>query len=131
MTSKSSHHSTTCSGSSPIRGSGTAPSPGSVTRSCRILGQPHGRLDLREVMTRAKGISAAAALDAPGSLLVTSLQLAAISCSDIPEVQRRDFFVYVDEFQNFATDSFATILFEARKYRSEPHIGEPVSDADG
>ena len=52
-----------------------------------------------------------------GSLLVTSLQLAAMSRSDIPEVQRREFFVYVDEFQNFATESFATILSEARKYR--------------
>ncbi len=52
-----------------------------------------------------------------GSLLVTSLQLAAMSRSDVPESLRREFFVYVDEFQNFATESFATILSEARKYR--------------
>ena len=52
-----------------------------------------------------------------GSLLVTSLQLAAMSRADVPEEERRDFFVYIDEFQNFATESFATILSEARKYR--------------
>ncbi len=51
-----------------------------------------------------------------GSLLVTSLQLAAMSRADIPESERRPFFLYVDEFQNFATESFATILSEARKY---------------
>ena len=52
-----------------------------------------------------------------GSLLVTGIQLAAMSRADTPEHQRRDFSLYVDEFQNFATESFATILSEARKYR--------------
>ena len=52
-----------------------------------------------------------------GSLLVTSIQIAAMSRSDVPESDRRDFYLYVDEFQNFATESFATILSEARKYR--------------
>src|SRR5205085_3768633 len=52
-----------------------------------------------------------------GALLVTGLQLAAMSRADVPEEERRDFFLYVDEFQNFATESFATILSEARKYR--------------
>jgi hypothetical protein len=52
-----------------------------------------------------------------GSLVVTSIQLAAMSRADVPENNRRDFALYVDEFQNFATDSFATILSEARKYR--------------
>jgi hypothetical protein len=51
-----------------------------------------------------------------GSLLVTSLQLAAMSRADIPEKKRRPYFLYVDEFQNFATGSFGTILSEARKY---------------
>ena len=52
-----------------------------------------------------------------GSFLVTKIQLAAMSRSDIPDVKdRRPFYLYVDEFQNFATDSFATILSEARKY---------------
>lgn len=52
-----------------------------------------------------------------GSLLITGLQLAAMSRSDIPEATRRPCFTYVDEFQNFATDSFGEILSEARKYR--------------
>jgi CxxC-x17-CxxC domain-containing protein len=52
-----------------------------------------------------------------GALLVTKLQLAAMSRVDIPEEKRRDFFLYVDEFQNFATEAFANILSEARKYR--------------
>ena len=52
-----------------------------------------------------------------GSFLVTALQIAAMGRADMPEAQRRDFHLYVDEFQNYATDSFATILSEARKYR--------------
>ncbi len=52
-----------------------------------------------------------------GALAITKLQLAAMARADVPESERRDFFLYVDEFQNFATDSFATILSEARKYR--------------
>jgi hypothetical protein len=48
--------------------------------------------------------------------LVTKIQLAAMSRADIPAEQREPFYLYVDEFQNFATDSFATILSEARKY---------------
>ncbi|KKS01172.1 MAG: hypothetical protein UU54_C0010G0014, partial [Candidatus Yanofskybacteria bacterium GW2011_GWA2_41_22] len=72
-----------------------------------------------------------------GALLVTKIQLAAMSRVDIPEPERRDFFLYVDEFQHFATESFANILSEARKF----HLGlimahqyikqmeEPVRDA--
>lgn len=52
-----------------------------------------------------------------GSFLVTGLQLAAMSRADVPEDERRPFYACVDEFQNFATESFATILSEARKYR--------------
>jgi len=52
-----------------------------------------------------------------GAFLVTKIQLAAMSRSDIPNLEdRKPFYLYVDEFQNFATDSFATILSEARKY---------------
>ena len=50
-------------------------------------------------------------------MLVTKFQIDAMSRADIPEAERRDFFLYVDEFQNFATETFATILSEARKYR--------------
>ena len=52
-----------------------------------------------------------------GSLLINSLQLAAMSRADVNEEERQDFCLYVDEFQNFATESFATILSEARKYQ--------------
>ena len=52
-----------------------------------------------------------------GAMLITKLQLAAMDRASIPEEDRKDFYLYVDEFQNFATESFATILSEARKYR--------------
>jgi protein-arginine kinase activator protein McsA len=52
-----------------------------------------------------------------GGMIITKLQLAAMERVDIPEHERKDFFMYIDEFQNFATPSFADILSEARKYR--------------
>ncbi len=58
-----------------------------------------------------------------GALLITKLQLAAMSRVDIPEDERKDFYLYVDEFQNFATESFANILSEARKYRLNLIVG--------
>jgi len=89
-----------------------------------LVGQAENRLDLRGILDQGKvllvnlskgriGSDASALL---GSLLVTSLQLAAMSRADLPANERREHFLYVDEFQNFATDSFATILSEARKY---------------
>jgi CxxC-x17-CxxC domain-containing protein len=70
-------------------------------------------------------------------MLITKLQLAAMSRVDIPEEQRKDFYLYVDEFQNFATESFANILSEARKYHLSlilahqyiTQVPEEVSDA--
>lgn len=53
-----------------------------------------------------------------GSLLTTQFQLAAMARSNRPEEERRDFYLFIDEFQNFSTDAFASILAEARKYRS-------------
>lgn len=50
-------------------------------------------------------------------MMVTKFQIEAMTRADTPEHERRDFGLYVDEFQNFATDSFATILSEARKYK--------------
>jgi len=90
-----------------------------------ILGQAESRLDLRRVMDESRilivnlskgriGEDASAML---GSLFITTLQIDAMSRADVPEEERTDFFAYVDEFQNFATESFATILSEARKYR--------------
>ncbi len=52
-----------------------------------------------------------------GAMLITKIQLAAMGRVNMPEEQRRDFYLYVDEFQNFATESFIKILSEARKYR--------------
>ena len=52
-----------------------------------------------------------------GAMLITKMQLAAMHRVDVPEESRRDFYLYVDEFQNFATNSFIKILSEARKYR--------------
>ncbi len=90
-----------------------------------IVGQVKSTIDMREVMDEGKililnlskgrvGEDNAKLL---GGLLVTKLQLAAMSRVDTPEEQRKDFFLYIDEFQNFATKSFVTILSEARKYR--------------
>jgi len=90
-----------------------------------IVGQPKSSFKLRQVMDAGKilvvnlskgklGEDNSALL---GSLIVTRLQLAAMSRIDTPEEKRRDFYLYVDEFQNFATESFASILSEARKYR--------------
>lgn len=69
-----------------------------------------------------------------GAMIITKLQLAAMERVRIPEDERVDFFLYVDEFQNFATDSFANILSEARKYRlniilAHQYIGQLISDA--
>jgi len=52
-----------------------------------------------------------------GSLLVTQFQLGAMARARLPENERRDFYLFIDEFQNFSTDAFASILAEARKYR--------------
>jgi hypothetical protein len=52
-----------------------------------------------------------------GSLLTTQFQLGAMARSNRPESERRDFYLFIDEFQNFSTDAFASILAEARKYR--------------
>lgn len=90
-----------------------------------IVGQVSSTIDLRKVMDEGKilllnmskgriGEDNSALL---GAMMITKLQLAAMSRVDIPEHTRRDFYLYVDEFQNFATESFANILSEARKYR--------------
>jgi Type IV secretion-system coupling protein DNA-binding domain len=91
-----------------------------------ILGQEKSTFDLRDIMDNkkilivnlSKGRLGEDNSSLLGSLLITKIQLAAMSRVDIPnEEDRNDFYLYVDEFQNFTTDSFATILSEARKYR--------------
>ncbi len=90
-----------------------------------IVGQPKSTIDLKSIMDEQKvllmdlskgrvGEDNSALL---GAMMITKIQLAAMSRIDISEKDRKDFFLYVDEFQNFATESFATILSEARKYR--------------
>lgn len=90
-----------------------------------IVGQVKSTINLRDAMDSGKilmvnlaqgkiGEESASLL---GGLLITRLQAAALQRVDTPEEQRKDFFLYVDEFQNFATDSFAKILSEARKFR--------------
>lgn len=90
-----------------------------------IVGQTKSTIDMREIMDSGKilllnlskgriGEDNAALL---GAMIITKIQLAAMSRIDIAEAERKDFFLYVDEFQNFATESFANILSEARKYR--------------
>lgn len=106
-----------------------------------ILGQPRSALDFRKAMDDQKilifnlskgriGEDNSALL---GAMIITKLQLAAMSRVDIPEQDRKDFYLYVDEFQNFATDSFANILSEARKYRlclilAHQYIGQLVQE---
>ena len=90
-----------------------------------IIGQPKSSFDVRRIMDEgkilvvnlSKGLIGEDNAGILGAFLVTKVQLAAMSRSDIPDVaDRRPFYLYVDEFQNFATDSFAVILSEARKY---------------
>lgn len=63
-----------------------------------------------------------------GALLVTQLQLAAMERAEVPESARRDFFLHIDEFHNFTTDSLAGILSEARKYRLCLTLAHQYSD---
>jgi uncharacterized protein DUF87/type IV secretory system conjugative DNA transfer VirD4/TraG family protein len=90
-----------------------------------ILGQVKSKIDFRFMMDTgrvfianlSKGKLGADKASLLGSLLATQFQLAAMSRTDTPEVGRRDFHLFIDEFHNFTTDSFAAILAEARKYR--------------
>jgi len=90
-----------------------------------IIGQPKSAFDVRKIMDEgkilivnlSKGLIGEDNAGILGAFMVTKIQLAAMSRSDIPHIEdRRPFYLYVDEFQNFATDSFAVILSEARKY---------------
>jgi len=90
-----------------------------------IIGQPKSTFNIRKIMDEgrilivnlSKGLIGEDNAAILGSFIVTKVQLAAMSRQDIPNIEdRRPFYLYVDEFQNFATDSFATILSEARKY---------------
>lgn len=106
-----------------------------------IVGQTKSAFNLRDLMDQEKviimnlskgriGEDNSALL---GAMMITKIQLAAMARVDIPEEERKDFYLYVDEFQNFATDSFANILSEARKYRlnlilAHQYIGQLTTD---
>lgn len=106
-----------------------------------IVGQSKSTIDVFDIMNTAKiflvnlskGRIGEDNSQLLGSMLITKMQLAAMERVRIPEDERVDFFLYVDEFQNFATDSFANILSEARKYRldlilAHQYIGQLVTD---
>jgi hypothetical protein len=90
-----------------------------------ILGQVRSGFDARFIMDNrrifianlSKGRLGADTANLIGALLVNQFQFAALARADVSEKERRDFFLFIDEFQNFSTDTFASILSEARKYR--------------
>lgn len=90
-----------------------------------IIGQPKSAFNFRQVMDEkkillvnlSKGQIGEVNAFLLGLIIVSKIQMAALSRADVQESQRQDFYLYVDEFQNFITDSIATILSEARKYK--------------
>ena len=106
-----------------------------------IVGQPKSTLNVAEIMNLgkillvnvAKGRIGEDNSQLLGAMIITKLQLAAMERVRILEHARKDYYLYIDEFQNFATDSFANILSEARKYRlnlivAHQYIGQLVTD---
>jgi hypothetical protein len=90
-----------------------------------IVGQPKSGFNFRKIMDEgkvllvnlSKGRTGEINAKLLGLIFVSKIQMAAMSRADMPEDQRRDFYLYVDEFQNFITDAFSSILSEARKYK--------------
>jgi hypothetical protein len=90
-----------------------------------VFGQVKSKIDLRFIMDNkrifianlSKGRLGEDKANLLGSLLVSKFHTAAMERADVPEETRTDFYLFIDEFQNFSTDSFANILSEARKYR--------------
>ncbi len=110
-----------------------------------IIGQSHSGFDLAEIMDNkkiflanlSKGLTGEVNSSLLGLILVSKIQMAAMRRARVPEDQRTDFYLYIDEFQNFTTDSIATILSEARKYKLNlimahqymPQLKEEIRDA--
>ncbi|KKS64437.1 MAG: hypothetical protein UV33_C0026G0009 [Candidatus Daviesbacteria bacterium GW2011_GWA1_42_6] len=106
-----------------------------------IIGQSKSSFDMRQIMDQgkilivnlSKGRMGEENSNFLGLILVPRILAAAMGRANIPEEQRRPFYLYVDEFQNFATDTFATILSEARKYKlnlvvANQFIGQMADD---
>src|SRR3989338_6729532 len=113
----------------------------SATVIRNIIGQPTSSFNFRQamdegkivIMNLSKGRLGEDNTKLLGGMLITKIQLAAMSRVDILEEDRKDFYLYVDEFQTFVTDSFADILSEARKFRldltiANQYIGQLVHD---
>ena len=110
-----------------------------------IIGQSHSGFNLSEIMNEgkiflanlSKGLTGEVNSSLLGLILVSKMQMAAMARARIPENERKDFYLYIDEFQNFTTDSIATILSEARKYRLNltiahqymPQLKQEIRDA--
>lgn len=96
-----------------------------------IMGQQKSGFDFRDIMDKkkillvnlAKGKTGEVNSKLIGLIIVAKLQMAAMGRADMAEEDRQDFYLYIDEFQNFITDSISTILSEARKYRLDLTIG--------
>ncbi|PIS41876.1 MAG: hypothetical protein COT25_00725, partial [Candidatus Kerfeldbacteria bacterium CG08_land_8_20_14_0_20_42_7] len=108
-----------------------------------IIGQEKSGFDVFDVMNNkkillvnlSKGTTGEVNSSLLGLIIVSKLQMAALRRASLPESQRNDFYLYIDEFQNFVTDSIATILSEARKYRlnliiAHQYISQLVSGND-
>ncbi|NMC51722.1 type IV secretion system DNA-binding domain-containing protein [Candidatus Kuenenbacteria bacterium] len=108
-----------------------------------IIGQPKSGFDFKDVMNKSKiliiNLSKGQVGEVNSNLLgliaVSKLQMAAFSRANLPESERKDFYLYIDEFQNYVTDSIATILAEARKYKlnlimAHQYIGQLVNNQD-
>lgn len=96
-----------------------------------IMGQQKSGFDFRDIMDKqkillvnlSKGKTGEVNSKLIGLIIVAKLQMAAMGRADMHEEDRKDFYLYIDEFQNFITDSISTILSEARKYRLDLTIG--------
>lgn len=106
-----------------------------------IIGQSTSAFNFREIMDTgkillvnlSKGKTGEVNASLLGLIIVSKLQMAAFARADMPEEKRKDFYLYIDEFQNFVTPSIATILSEARKYKlnlvmAHQYMGQLVKD---
>ncbi len=110
-----------------------------------IIGQSHSGFNLADIMdgkkiflaNLSKGLTGEVNSSLLGLILVSKMQMAAMRRAKIAEADRKDFFLYIDEFQNFTTDSIASILSEARKYKLSlimahqymPQLKQEIRDA--
>ena len=110
-----------------------------------IIGQSHSGFDLAEIMDSgkiflanlSKGQTGEVNSSLLGLILVSKMQMAAMKRARVSEAERKDFYLYIDEFQNFTTDSISTILSEARKYKLNltiahqyiPQLTEQIRDS--